>query len=286
MTLALSNLLMHGIYEVPTILILFLATMNNHFVDGSDLDSNDSDFVVSDQESFYESDADAFDDNISICSTEEEVSEEQKSPKQPSVTANYVLAWFGILLMCDAYFAGDINNGINCVYRDHPYGISVPFIKNTMPRESFRFMRNFIYFSDRNDRDSADNMSLRTNRWYLRLLFCLVRRVVHFIYASVLVCVSIGVGDEKWSKYKKKKNGWYYFQIDLGMEIMKLAVASEWTDLSAPRPDWMRQTAWIPCDCKKCFFCLNGFTSGIAHKTKSTVTTFVQNDNLVHRKRV
>jgi hypothetical protein len=37
---------------------------------------------------------------------------------------------------------------------------------------------------------------------------------------------------------------------------------------------------FIPCGCKRCFFCLNGFTSGVDHKhAKRTQTTFVQHDN-------
>ena len=30
----------------------------------------------------------------------------------------------------------------------------------------------------------------------------------------------------------------------------------------------MRKDAFIPCDCDKCYFCLNGHTSGIAHAPK------------------
>jgi hypothetical protein len=41
------------------------------------------------------------------------------------------------------------------------------------------------------------------------------------------------------------------------------------------RPNFMRQDPFVPCDCGKCFFCLNGITTGIAHpptkKAKVTV---------------
>jgi hypothetical protein len=30
----------------------------------------------------------------------------------------------------------------------------------------------------------------------------------------------------------------------------------------------MRQTDFVPCDCKKCYFCLHGLTGGIEHKRK------------------
>jgi hypothetical protein len=32
------------------------------------------------------------------------------------------------------------------------------------------------------------------------------------------------------------------------------------------RPAFMRKTDFLPCACKKCFFCKNGFTRGVAHK--------------------
>jgi hypothetical protein len=31
------------------------------------------------------------------------------------------------------------------------------------------------------------------------------------------------------------------------------------------RPDYMRAGGFVPCDCKRCFFCINGHTSGIKH---------------------
>ena len=40
----------------------------------------------------------------------------------------------------------------------------------------------------------------------------------------------------------------------------------DWT--GEERPDYMRKDAFIPCDCDKCYFCLNGHTSGIAHAPK------------------
>jgi hypothetical protein len=41
----------------------------------------------------------------------------------------------------------------------------------------------------------------------------------------------------------------------------------------------MRQTDWLPCECGKCFFCLNGLKNGIGHWQKRTRTIFVQHDN-------
>ena len=33
------------------------------------------------------------------------------------------------------------------------------------------------------------------------------------------------------------------------------------------KPNWMRQSNPIPCNCDKCYFCINSITTGIAHKT-------------------
>jgi hypothetical protein len=38
-----------------------------------------------------------------------------------------------------------------------------------------------------------------------------------------------------------------------------------WDGKSATRPNFMRQAAFVPCDCGKCFFCLNDITTGIVH---------------------
>ena len=74
------------------------------------------------------------------------------APSQQSftVTATYILAWFGILIICGAYFKGDTNRGINNIYCSPPYGISIPFNQNTNP--AFTFIQNFIHFSDARDR--------------------------------------------------------------------------------------------------------------------------------------
>ena len=61
-----------------------------------------------------------------------------------TVTPGFVLAFFGILLVRGAY-------GLRCAtlfWEGQPYGLSVPFIRNTMPRDVFLQMRRFIHFVD------------------------------------------------------------------------------------------------------------------------------------------
>jgi hypothetical protein len=54
----------------------------------------------------------------------------------------------------------------------------------------------------------------------------------------------------------------------------------EWEDIKGPRPNWIRQHAFIPCDCNNCFFCPKGLTTGIEHKKPEvTKMVFIQHDN-------
>ena len=41
----------------------------------------------------------------------------------------------------------------------------------------------------------------------------------------------------------------------------------EW-DGKSEKPEWMRQRVCVPCNCDVCYFCQNGFTTGIAHRAK------------------
>ena len=60
---------------------------------------------------------------------------------------------------------------------------------------------------------------------------------------------------------------------------MGYAIRHSWTDMDGPKPNWMRQAAPLPCECDKCFFCLNSLTTGVNHKSKRrTVTAFVPHD--------
>jgi hypothetical protein len=133
---------------------------------------------------------------------------------------------------------------------------------------------------DRNDRDSSDyTTSIRTNRWYLRVLFWLFDRADHILYVIVVYRAKNDIGAEWWNLYLRK-GGREEFQIDLGRELMAYAISLAWPDLNGPRPNWMRQIDFVPCGCKCCFFCLNGFTTGVAHKQKKrTKTTFIHHDN-------
>ena len=121
---------------------------------------------------------------------------------------------------------------------------------------------------DRNDRDSADySNTIKTVRYYLRIFCWVLDRVVHTVFVVVVSLASVNVGKPEWKKYASKHNGRHDFQIDLAISIINRAIAMEWDDESK-RPDWMRQKEFVPCNCGDCYFCLNGYTTGIQHRAK------------------
>ena len=74
----------------------------------------------------------------------------------------------------------------------------------------------------------------------------------------------MGIGKSHWKKYtKENQSGRHDFQIDLGLALLNRGIEMDW--VGNKRPDYMRTGEFIPCDCNKCYFCLNGYTTGIAH---------------------
>ena len=125
------------------------------------------------------------------------------------------------------------------------------------------------YFNavDRNDQDSANySTSIRTNRYYIRIFFWVLDRVVHVIVAVVMYCSKLGVCPKDWNRYRSKNNGRHDFQIDLGLAVLNHAIALDWD--GDEWPDYVRTGEFYPCNCKKCYVCINGHTTGIAHAGK------------------
>jgi len=71
-------------------------------------------------------------------------------------------------------------------------------------------------------------------------------------------------------------SGRHYFQIDLALSLMNYGIGLQWDGESAERPNFMRQDPFVPCDCGKCIFCLNGITNGIAHPPKKKAKVIVE----------
>ena len=134
---------------------------------------------------------------------------------------------------------------------------------------------------DCNDRDSADySTTMRTTRYYLRMFFWALDRVIHCEYTIVCWCATYGIGNPYWKRYLKN-GGRREFQIDLAIEIMNYGL---WFDLEdGEQPSYVRDD-FIPCDCKKCIFCLEGKTGvirGLDKKKRKSVFHFKCGGRLV-----
>jgi hypothetical protein len=117
---------------------------------------------------------------------------------------------------------------------------------------------------DIQDKDSANYpTTLKTNRWYMRIFFWCLDRIVFGVWLIVMNC---GVQRIDWQKYHKK-NGRFDFQIDLGLQLIDMGIQRDWDDISdaKSKPKWMRQKSCIPCNCNKCFFCRTNKTSPAMH---------------------
>ena len=69
-----------------------------------------------------------------------------KEQKNYSITPYFVLAWLGILIIMGGKF-GDRQNQ-DTILKEMPYGIYLPYIQTTMPRDAFQWMRRYIHFTD------------------------------------------------------------------------------------------------------------------------------------------
>ena len=93
----------------------------------------------------------------------------------------------------------------------------------------------------------------------------------------VIALVSVQLGKSEWKKYTSKNSGPHDFQIDLAIALMNYAMEQDW-DGGHKRPSWMRQKAFVPCNCGECCFCIHGHTTGVQHRQKH------QKVKLVHLK--
>ena len=82
---------------------------------------------------------------------------------------------------------------------------------------------------DRNDRDSADySCSVRTSRWYLRIVFWLVDRVVFSCFIIVCALSEDNRGPEQWKRYTNRNGGRRAFQIDLAILLINYGIEYDW----------------------------------------------------------
>lgn len=80
---------------------------------------------------------------------------------------------------------------------------------------------------DHKDRDTADwTISLKSNRFYLRIFYWLLDSVLHAMY-TIVKAVALS-DDHPWYKYKNKNYGRYKFQMDLGYELIRCGLEMDW----------------------------------------------------------
>ena len=146
-----------------------------------------------------------------------------------------------------------------------------PVVRERLPVPSVQVVKKYAteYNGvDRKDRDTSDwTVSVRTNRYYLRIFFWQLDASIHMMYN---IAIRIPSKPEWKERYGDKNKGRRRFQIDLALAIADYAIRLDWDgDLNDERgkPAWMRQRGLVPCDCGKCFFCKTGRTNGITHNT-------------------
>jgi hypothetical protein len=152
-----------------------------------------------------------------------------------------------------------------------------PRKKKRQPISSHGVTTDYSYHMngvDHKDRGTADwTVSLKSNRFYLRIYYWLFDGVLHAMYTIIKV-----YGSDKehpWNKYRSKENGCYNFQMDLVNDLISEGISMDWSDVdveqddNSMRPNYLWHQDYVPCGCMKCFFCKNkGLTHGVDHKKK------------------
>ncbi len=72
-----------------------------------------------------------------------------------TITPSFVLAWISILIINGAYFNNA--NDQQKIYRKAPHDISLLYIENSMPCNSFEFMSQYIHFVDNVKKKKRDH---------------------------------------------------------------------------------------------------------------------------------
>ncbi len=74
-----------------------------------------------------------------------------KGEKKYSISPGFILAWIAIFVINGAHFGSDKDSSCK-LWREPPHGLYVLCVQNTMSRNAFEFMRQYIHFCDNNER--------------------------------------------------------------------------------------------------------------------------------------
>jgi hypothetical protein len=155
---------------------------------------------------------------------------------------------------------------------DHTVEQWSPRKKKRKPIASHAVVSDYSYHMngmDHKDRDTADwTVSLKLNRFYLRIFYWLFDGVLYAMYSVIKVVASNK--SHPWHKYLSKHLGRYKFQMDLAIDLISWGITMDWSDIEDinNKPVYMRKQDYVPCTCKVCFFCTNRLTHEIDHKKK------------------
>lgn len=125
---------------------------------------------------------------------------------------------------------------------------------------------------DAMDRDLRDwGMSVRTSRWYMRVAFWVLDVAVANLWRIAIYAAKNGDEDSEFSVYRKRSKGRYGFRMDLARTMIEMGLERDQSE-KVKRGSGRGRTL-TPCDCKRCFHCKRGLTTGIAHKPTARKAT-------------
>ena len=141
------------------------------------------------------------------------------------------------------------------------------------------------------DRSMADyNVSLKTGTYYFRIFWYVFTAMLANMRIITLNMVEQSREQWKrmnkkdpWEKYLKGNSyGWFDWMLDTGLAIAEKGILMDWPDISddTQRPKWMRKR-FLPCSCKRCFFCKNHLTGRYGPPKKSPTKKAATQSNFV-----
>ncbi len=131
------------------------------------------------------------------------------------------------------------------MWQKGPYGLSILYIWNSMSCDAYDFLRRNMHFAD-NSLQQPEGSEGYDPLFKVRYPLDVIGKVLQKIWTTG-----------------------QHITIDESM-------IKQWDGAGEKRPNFMRQDPFVPCNCGKCFFCLNGITTGIAHPPSKKVKVTVE----------
>jgi hypothetical protein len=68
-------------------------------------------------------------------------------PVKWDVNPGFIICWIGLLILQGGHF-GSEKRTTRKLWQGSPYGLSIPYVRNSMQRDAFEFLRRHIHFAD------------------------------------------------------------------------------------------------------------------------------------------